>query len=338
MHVLMPGRILERHVGGNTTYARELARNLRTMGVEVSSMPYASNPVATMALESASGRRRHADTVMHYTSDTGPLLRTRTPSVITVHGVASRWISTARSERQETVWRWRVKRALASTNGVITVSQSGANDVSKIFGVDPASITVIPHGIDTEVYRAPRELSDDLRSRTPDEFLLYLGNIEPRKNIVELIEAVNHNPDLPPLVVAGKPAWNYEQTMQAMEASSRTTYLGFVSDDDRAALMQRCALFVFPSLYEGFGFPVVEALSAGALVLTSDKGSLPEVSGPSAVVEDVSSAGLAAGISKALGDTEWQERCRAEGQAWSAQYSWTESARRHLDVYQAVSS
>ncbi|MFC8190587.1 glycosyltransferase family 4 protein [Cellulomonas sp. NPDC057328] len=335
MRVLMPGRILERHVGGNTTYARELASHLRRLGVQVDAMPYGATPAATLALETLTGLRREK-AVLHYTSDTGPLISTRTPSVLTVHGIASRWISTARTPSQERVWRARVSRAIRSVDRLVTVSESSADDIAAVFGVDRGDVTVIPHGIDHATYATPTALSDAVRASLPPDFLLYLGNVEPRKNLVELVRAVELDAGLPPLVIAGKPAWNHEESMRAIAASTRTTYLGFVSDSDRVALMQACTAFVFPSLYEGFGFPVVEALAAGAPVITSDRGSLVEVSGPSRMLAGLDAAAVAAGVAEALADDEWTQRCRAEGPLWAAHFSWEASARRHLEVYEAA--
>ncbi|WP_198303493.1 glycosyltransferase family 1 protein [Cellulomonas sp. PSBB021] len=300
-------------------------------------MPYARAPALTAALETITAlRRREPSTILHYTADTGPLLATRGPSVVTVHGVASRWIETARRPAQERTWRGRVARAIAATDRIISVSESGARDVADVFGVERENITVIPHGVDVDRYSVRREVSPELAKRLPAEFLLYLGNIEPRKNLVELIRAVDGSADLPPLVIAGRPAWNFDGTMDAIKSSTRVHYLGFVGDEDAVALMQRCALFVFPSLYEGFGFPVVEALAAGAPVLTSDRGSLPEVSGPSYVIHDLDRAAIAAGIRDALADDNWLSDCRAGGLEWAKRFSWEESATRHVSVYEGL--
>lgn len=337
MRVVMPGRILERHVGGNSTYTMTLARELRARGIEVSAMPYSRRASATAVLENFAALRSYGSgTVVHFTADTGPLWSVRAPSVVTVHGVASRWISTARRPDQERVWRGRVRRAIASTDRVVSVSQSGARDVAEIFGVERDSIVVIPHGVDTARFTTREPLSDDVRSRVPSEYLLYVGNVEPRKNLVELVAAVERDPNLPPLVVVGRPAWNYAEAMSAIDTSSRVHYLGFVEERDVVALMQRCAMFVFPSLYEGFGFPVVEALAAGAPVLTSSRGSLPEVSGPSYVIDDLSREGIGAGLTAALSDSEWLSRCRADGPAWARGFSWDVSARKHIAVYEGL--
>lgn len=340
MRVLFPERIIDRHVGGNTTYSRFIERGLIERGVATGRVPAGKNAAVTLFRETLAGRQAGADgDLLHYVADTGPLLRTRRPSVVTVHGVASRWIKTVRTARQEAVWRSRVDRAITSTHAVITVSESSADDVSQVFGVDRASITVIPHGIEVALPQTD-EMSRELRQKLPKEFLLYLGNIEPRKNLTSLVRSLE-DPEVKalglPLVIAGKPAWNAGESMRAIEESSSTIRVGFVSDDDRYHLMKTCTAFVFPSLYEGFGFPVLEAMQVGAIVITTRRGSLAEVAGPSFCIEDVTSEGIAAGVVSALSKEAADiEAARLEGRAWANGFSWDASVEAHIDVYRSV--
>lgn len=339
MKVLMPGRILDRHVGGNTTYARHLAGGLRQRGVVVESLPYAGNPVLTMAKETGQALRPASskDEVLHYVADTGPLVKTRRPSVVTVHGIASRWIDGVRDARQERVWRTRVQRAIRSTDALVTVSESSADDITEVFGVDRATIDVIPHGIDIERFERPVSLSPEVQSRLPSEYLLYVGNIEPRKNLEALVDAMAQVRTLGlPLVIAGKPAWNFAAAQEAIENSPDVIYLGFISDDDRSALMQQCTLFVFPSRYEGFGFPVLEAMAAGAPVLTSHAGALREVAGPAKILAGIDAESIAAGISDALADDQWRQSTTVAGRQWASSFTWSASTDAHLGVYKKV--
>ncbi|KNX36183.1 glycosyltransferase family 4 protein [Luteipulveratus halotolerans] len=340
MKVLFPDRIVSRHVGGNTTYARALRDGLHAHGHTTGLIPSHGHPALTMLGESLHGLRRHDDsTVLHYSADTGPLLRTRGRSVATVHGVASRWIDVARTPRQEAVWRGRVRRAISSTDRLITVSHSAARDIAEVFDVPADEIVVIHHGIDQDAFATARTVSAEVEARLPDQFLLYVGNIEPRKNLVELIGAVEtlrRRGSGLPLVIAGRPAWNFAETMSRIEASPDVVHLGFVSDGDRAALMQRCTAFVFPSLYEGFGFPVLEAMAAGAPVITSPRGSLAEVAGPSWQTDRLDAVGIAAAVEDALGDTVWLADAAERGRTWATQFSWETSIARHVDVYESL--
>lgn len=338
MKVAMPARILEKNVGGNTTYARELRRGLTERHVEVPLMPMGANPITTLLKETYYGlKHRSDDLVLHYVADTGPLLSSGSKVVVTVHGVASRWISTARTPSQELIWRTRVSKAIKNSQKVITVSHSSARDIASIFDVELEDINVIPHGIRHSLFQHKKSVSEKVGDAIPNEFLLYVGNIEPRKNLVELIKAIETNLDLPPLVIAGKPAWNYESTMKAIHESSRTTYLGFISNDDRAALMARCTAFIFPSLYEGFGFPVLEAMASGARVITTDRGSLKEVAGPAWRLDDTDRTSISQGILRALSDETWMKSTIGAGEKWVHQFTWESSIEAHLNVYKELS-
>lgn len=343
MKVYFPGRILERHVGGNTTYTRKIAEGLSSKGVGVGVLPYSRSAVITMMKETlAPLKLERVGSVVHYSADTGPLFRVgRVPSVVTVHGVASRWISTARNSRQEAVWRARVQRAILSTQRIITVSNSSAEDVSEVFGVDRSKISVIPHGIDVDKFSRERSLSDSLKSVIPDEFILYVGNIEPRKNLQPLLAAVESAEFKAlglPLVIAGKPAWNFDVLMQEIDAAKNVIHVGFVSEEDKVALMQGAKLFVFPSLYEGFGFPVLEAMASGTAVLTSERGSLKEVGGPSLKLpsDSLDRECILKGLMDSLSDTARLRLSSKEGREWVSRFSWDASVSAHMKIYREL--
>jgi glycosyltransferase involved in cell wall biosynthesis len=340
LKVLFPQRIVDRHVGGNTTYARAVRDGIAARGIETGVIPAGGSAVATMLAETVYGRRNRVD-VLHYSADTGPLVRTAGPSVVTVHGVASRWIDVARSRRQEWVWRERVRRAIASTDALITVSQSAADDVAEVFSVDRDLITVIPHGMDTTAFAVPSSVSAELAAVLPQRFALYVGNIEPRKNLRALVQAFS-TPEVValgmPLVLAGKPAWNFAEAMREIEAAPNVLHVGFVSDSDRLALMQSCALFVFPSLYEGFGLPVLEALAAGAPTVASRRGSLAEVAGPARTIDDLTAEGIAAAVVSAEGDSGWIAAAPEAGPAWAHGFRWSDSIDAHIRVYEQVAA
>lgn len=338
MKISMPSRILDRETGGNTTYARHLEKGLLKLGHDVERIPSYAHPALTMLAESAYNLKNHgASHLTHYVADTGSLVRGSNPTVVTVHGVASRWIEGTRSPAKEKLWRTRVSRAVITSDSVITVSNSSANDICEIFNIAREKVNVIPHGIDVVKFAKPEAYTDELRTRTlPKNFVLYLGNIEPRKNLGNLIKAFQM-PELrnsgTHLLIAGKPAWGYGDVMRMIEASPNVEHLGFVSDIDRIALMQSCDLFVFPSLYEGFGFPVVEALAAGAVVASTRRGSLAEVAGPSLVLDGTTPEELCRDILASLTNDEEREACLKAGGAWAKTFSWDQSIQRHVDVY-----
>jgi alpha-1,3-rhamnosyl/mannosyltransferase len=339
LRVLYPGRIVNRHVGGNTTYTRKIRDGVTARGLATGTIPSGPHPLLTAAAENAYSLRGLRNTVLHFSADTGPLVRPRTPSVVTVHGVASRWTKVARTESQEKVWRARVGSAIRNTDRLITVSHSSADDISEVFGVSRELVHVIPHGIDADAYARPAGLSEALARYETRPFALFLGNLEPRKNIVELIRAFGRPAVRAAgleLVVIGRPAWNFEEIVREIDASPWVTHLGFVEESDKIAMMQRCAAFLFPSHYEGFGFPVLEAMAAGAPVICSERGSLAEVAGPALRLSDLDADSMADRIAGYLADPAALESCRADGAAWVRRFSWERSVDQHIDVYREL--
>nr|WP_245935324.1 glycosyltransferase family 1 protein [Acidipropionibacterium virtanenii] len=294
--------------------------------------------MATALAETRYGRSHPASVdVVHFLADTGPLMTPRGPSVVTVHGVASRWTTVSRSRAADRLWRTRVARAVRLCDRIITVSHSSASDVAEVFGVPTDRITVIYHGLEANVIHPPEETPARLRGLVDEGFVLYLGNVEPRKNLVNLAGAFSTDAlRSTRLVVAGRPAWDYKESLAAFEQADNVDYLGFVSDEERSWLYSHCRLFVFPSHYEGFGLPVLEALGAGVPVACSDRGSLAEVAGPAKVLPGIDVAGISEGISDALSDEGWRSRIGTLGPQWASRFTWQKSVDRHLDLYQEL--
>ncbi|MDO4685797.1 MAG: glycosyltransferase family 1 protein [Corynebacterium sp.] len=333
--VYYPGRILERNVGGNTTYTRAIAEGMRGYGWDVEALPYHSRATVTAVLEQGSALQKPVNgEVVHYSADTGPLLPVRRPSVVTVHGVASAVAEGVRNPVQEFVWRSRVRAAMRFTDALITVSNSSSETLQDVFGIESSKITVIPHGIDGELFASKASVSPEVQAQLPKEYLLYLGNIEPRKNLIELVEAVDQL--RLPLVIAGRAAWNAEEIEARIAASPNTIRLGFVSNQDRVYLLQHCLAFVFPSLYEGFGFPVLEAMAAGAPVLATRRGSLRDVAGPAGLIEDVSAEAIEEALAKYVFDSAWREHVIPLSREWASKFDWERSVAAHRKLYEEL--
>jgi glycosyltransferase involved in cell wall biosynthesis len=260
---------------------------------------------------------------------------TRAPRlVVTVHDLAfKRFPQTAPHGTKS--WLTRLDRALKSAARVIAVSESTRRDLLELSDVDPAKVVVIPLGVDPTVFRPsdPGAISA-VRARfdLSGPYLLSLGGIEPRKNLANLLRAFSRLSSETLLVIAGGGVeWNPEganrlaQSLEELTADvrGRVVRTGYVSEADKVALMSGADAFVYPSLYEGFGLPVLEAMACGTAVVTSNLSSLPEVAGDAAVLVDPADpSSITDGLDRVLGDPELRTRLvragfdRAEGYTW----------------------
>lgn len=233
-----------------------------------------------------------------------------------------------------------VPRALRRADMVLVDSRATADDLARLLGVGGARVRLIYPGVDPRFRPLPAAQVEPLRVQLglPAEFLLFVSTIEPRKNLVRLIEAYALlGPGAPHLVIAGRRGWLYEEVFAAVGRAGvggRVRFLDFVDDAQLPALYNLARAFVYPSLYEGFGLPALEALACGTPVVTAAVSSLPEVAGEAAVLVDpLSVESIAAGIRRALAEGE---RLRAAGPAQAGRFSWGAAARELLTCYEAL--
>lgn len=238
-----------------------------------------------------------------------------------------------------------VPRSLKRANLVLADSKATASDLERLLNIDPAHVEVVYPGVAGHFRPMPAEACAEAKQRhnLPDNFLLFVSTLSPRKNLVRLIEAfgqVARDPAYPDLhlALAGQPGWLYEDVYAAIERqalSERIRLLDFVDDKDLPALYNLARICVYPSLYEGFGLPVLEALACGTPVVTGNNSSLPEVTGDAAVlVESTSIDAIAAGIRQVLGDHSVRERLRTAGPPQAATFTWQQAAQQVLRGYE----
>jgi glycosyltransferase involved in cell wall biosynthesis len=347
--IAVSDRVLRRHTGGNSTYARRLYEHLAPLDVRTAPVrpPLAGRPRARqVAYAIAEGtmmpglaRRTRADLV-HYPADTGPLAPIRgIPTVVTLHGAAALHESGVRSPLSERVWLARARRAARVADQLVTVSEHSRDDILRLLdGHRPPPIEVIPHGVDaTRFHPAPPDEIERVRRKhgVSGRFVLYVGNIEPRKNLVSLVSAVeriNLSGEELELQVVGRPAWDAKESLAAIHRSPTSAHLGRLPDDDVRALMSGCEAFVFPSRYEGFGLPVLEAMSCGAPVVCTRRGALPEVTGGAAFhADDPGPEAVADAIRRAIRAD--RADCAAAGRRQAARFTWPRCAERHRAVF-----
>ena len=234
--------------------------------------------------------------------------------------------------------------AASRADRIITPSHHTREDVLKLLPVEPERVVVVPEGVDLIFKPQPEaEVAERLAplGLRAGEYLLFLGTIEPRKNLGRLLEAVEAaGATVGLLVLAGGQGWNNAAIRSAiarLTRAGRVRALGYVPDDLRAPLLAGARDFVYPSLYEGFGLPPLEAMACGTPVLTSNVSALPEVMGDAALsVDPTDVSALTAALTRIWGDEALRADLRARGLARASQFSWDRTARLTLDVYHAV--
>jgi glycosyltransferase involved in cell wall biosynthesis len=240
----------------------------------------------------------------------------------------------------------RTSMAMAASRAtrVLTVSESSKADIMRFFGTDPSKIDVIYNAYDQRFGIEPAEeavIRVRERFQLHDEFVLYAGNVKPHKNLDRLIDAFHlvrrRGLDRLKLVMIGDDISKYAALRRAVHQHQLHKYvrfLGYMPEGTLAALYRLASVFVFPSLYEGFGLPPLEAMASGTPVVTSNVSSLPEVAGDAAVLVDpYDPAAIADGICRVLSDEALAADMRARGLARARQFSWETSVRRVREIY-----
>ncbi len=289
--------------------------------------------------------RRAPVDVCHFTNSVAPLW-TPCATVLTIHDMTL-WLYPEHHYRKRLLtMRPLIPAAARRAKAIITVSQSVKDDIVRILGVPASKVHV--------VYSAPSDQFRRLSAGTslenvrrlyslPDSFILYVGTIEPRKNLVRLLEAFARlqrsvQPS-PGLVLVGARGWKDQQvfaTIERLGLEQSVCYLGYVPQEALIALYNLACALAFPSLYEGCGLPALEGMACGTPVITSCRGGLLEVVGDAAeFVEPTSVESIADGLQRVVSDPQRQASLRAKGYAQVARFSWQKTAAQTRQLYEA---
>lgn len=227
---------------------------------------------------------------------------------------------------------------------IITISEFSKSEILKYLPVEADKIEVVPWGVDFDVYHN-RYAADKIEQTAKkyfaeEEYILYLGTIEPRKNLERLIRAYamlcDKNKDIPVLVLAGQKGWYYDEifnSVKELHLEGKVRFLGYVPEDDVPLLLCGAKMFVFPSLYEGFGLPPLEAMACGVPVVTSNVASLPEFTKDVAIlVEPMNISSIAKGMEIVLQDEHLREELIEKGLNRSREYTWDRSAECIVNI------
>jgi glycosyltransferase involved in cell wall biosynthesis len=235
-------------------------------------------------------------------------------------------------------------RVWRRADGLIAGSQNTLDDAVRLLRLNPERIRVIHHGVADAFFCAgPLDVSVVKQKYTlPDRYVLSVGTIEPRKNLDRALDAYAALPaslrDEYPYVVAGPPGWAAPATLSRLrQQGTGVRYLGYVPEKDLPGLTAGAAVLFYPSLYEGFGFPVAQAMAAGTPVLTSNCSSLPEVAGDAALFADpCSPADLRSNLERLLLSPSLQSRLAQAGRLRSQHYRWERCARESFEFFQSL--
>ncbi len=257
------------------------------------------------------------------------------PSLLMVHDLSFVSFPQGFHKHEQIVYSSLVKRCAVSARHLVTVSEFSKQELMVHWNIPAEKINVTYDGIDADFHPSPTP------SVPPRPYILYVGNLHPRKNLVRLIEAFvrlktqKHIPHF--LKIVGQAAWMSDavfSTVRERNLENTVEFTGYVEQSTLVSLYQQAAVTVYPSLYEGFGLPPVEAMACGSPVVTSNTTSLPEVTkGAAVLVNPSSSADIARGILSILDDSVLRDRLITNGPARAAQFTWRACAEQTLHAY-----
>jgi len=270
-------------------------------------------------------------------------LTTPKKTIVTIHDVGFKYLKGLYSASDYLKLQMLTKRSIKAASKIIVPSTSTRNDLMEFYGCPAEKIIVIPHGFTRPKAKISRSTEDralkkfHISRRT--KYVYFLGPLEERKNILHLIkgfERFNQKHPKYRLVLAGKPAFGYDEIEKAIKNSPvgyNIIETGYVSENEKAVLMKRASIFASPSLYEGFGFTILEAFYHGTPVLTSAVGSIPEVGGNAILtVNPELDASIAIGLSRLAENEDLRESMVERGKELLKKYSWKTATEKTFDV------
>ncbi|MFN8373895.1 MAG: glycosyltransferase family 1 protein [Anaerolineae bacterium] len=357
-HIGIDARLNYYRVGGISTYTRQLVSALETLDYDHRYTIFHSRKsqdslvkrfdraalwtpchhrVERLALSLELARFRLD--VLH-SPDFIPPLRGAKRHVITVHDLAFLMYPEFMTEESRRYYNDQIRQAVQQADHILAVSEATKHDLVAMLNVPADKITVQLEGVDDDFKPLPVETVDVICRKydLPTDYFLFVSTLEPRKNIPGLLngyaELRRQMPDAPPLLLVGKRGWLFDSAVLEREG---VIWRENIPHNDLPAVYNKARALVFPSHYEGFGLPALEAMACGTVPIVSNLSSLPEVVGEVGIqVEPDDAEALASAMLKTLTDESWREQTQQAALTRAKQFTWARAAQVALSVYRAV--
>lgn len=369
MHIAVDAHAVGTRLAGNETYIANLVEALAEIDAENRYTLYVTKreaverfkgrwsnfevrrtlphtPLVRVPLTLEAELRRRSVDLLHVQFTAPPFAPC--PFVVTVHDLSFEHLPETFKRRSRFQLRATVRRTVRRAARVIAPSEFTRRDLIETYGLSPERVHVTP--LAAAPFFRPASATEIERVRQTygirGPYILAVGSIQPRKNLVRLLRAYSHlrrkglKDKLPKLVLAGKKAWLYGETLRAVERErldDLVIFTGYVTERDLPALYSGAQAFVYPSYFEGFGLPPLEAMRCGAPVVAGDRTSLPEVVGDAGLLVDPFDAdAIAEAIARVIEDEDLRAELSRRGLQRSQLFNWRETARSTLEVYKSV--
>jgi glycosyltransferase involved in cell wall biosynthesis len=365
LHIGFDAHSIGTGLGGNETYATNLIEALAEVDTQNRYTLYVTRqeaidrfanrwpnvtirktlphtPLIRIPLTLAGELRRRPVDILHVQYTAPPLAPCDT--VVMIHDLSFEHIPETFKRRSWMQMRITVRRTARSASHILTDSEYSRQDILRTYGLPPERVTTTPLAASSR-FKPVNDTGVLEKYGISGDYILAVGSIQPRKNIARLIRGytrmLSQHPDnAPRLVIVGKRAWLFEDTIRAAAVSSandKILFTGYVPESDLAALYTGALCFAYPSYFEGFGIPLLEAMRCGAPTITSDRTCFPEVVGDaSLIIDPFDEYSIADGLWRMISDAALREQLRSRGFVQSSLFDWHQTARLTLDVYEKV--
>jgi glycosyltransferase involved in cell wall biosynthesis len=288
--------------------------------------------------------------IYHFYNFICPSISKNKKVIITVYDVVNKRFPETMKESNRILLDRKLEESIRRADKIITISESTKADIKKYYGVEEAKIEVVYTGVDIDFFskgkEAPVNIKNEVREKykLPQKYFLYLGTIEPRKNIITIIKAYEALDERVrkeyKLVLAGGIGWKAEKIIEHISKSSCRDDIimtGYVDEYDKPYIYSMASVFVFPSLYEGFGMPIVEAMASGTPVVTANNSSLLEAGGKGALYSDAMDyESIGGNIISIIENKKLNEKLIHDAFEHAKNFSWDKSAKETLEIYKKV--